>query len=167
MSPLVLLHFTSMSPENIRRNKLIWIGLLLTIAAVLSQGLYFTRLPGQHVFPWLNLALAIVAVILLTIGLLRAFRQPDLYRGKISGSISTLLAVVILIFTVTMFVDVRNVPASAGAPKVGQKAPDFMLSDIHGQNVSLSQSLSSPEGGAPPKATLRVFYRGYWRAFCT
>src|SRR5438270_10333429 len=115
MSPLVLLHFTSMSPQNIRRNKLIWIGLLLTIAAVLSQGLYFTRLPGQHVFPWLNLALAIVAVILLTIGLLRAFRQADLYRGQIADSISTILAVVILIFTVTKFVDVRKVRVYAGA----------------------------------------------------
>lgn len=158
----VLLHFPSMSPQTTRRNKLIWIGLLLTIAAVLSEGLYFAPLPGQHLFPWINLALAIGAVLLVMIGLVRAFSQPEVYRGKISGSISTLLAVIILILTVTMFVDVRKVPASAGAPKVGEKAPDFTLSDIHGQNVSLSQLLSSPEGGPPPKATLLVFYRGYW-----
>ena len=151
-----------MSPQTIRPNKFIWIGLLLAVAAVLSEGLYFAPLPGQHVFPWINLALAIGAVLLVMIGLIRAFRRPEVYRGKISGSITTLLAVIILIFTVTMFLDVRKVPASAGAPKVGQKAPDFTLSDIHGQNVSLTQLLSNPEGGAPPKATLLVFYRGYW-----
>lgn len=152
-----------MSPQATRRNTLIWIGLLLTIAALLSQVPYFFPwIPGQHVFPWINLALAVGAALLVMIGLIRAFRHPEIYRGKIAGSISTLLAVIILILTVTMFVDVRKVPVSAGAPKVGQKAPDFTLSDIHGQNVSLAQLLSNPEGGAPPKATLLVFYRGYW-----
>ena len=145
-----------------RRNSAIWIGLILAIAALLSQGLYFTRLPGQHIFPWINLVLAITAVVLLVLGVVRAFRQPQVYRGKISGSISTMLAVVVLILTVTMAIDVRNVPASAGAPKIGQKAPDFTLSDIHGQKISLAQLLSNPDGGAPPKAALLVFYRGYW-----
>jgi len=151
-----------MSPQNNRRNKLIWIGLFVAIAALLSQGLYFTRLPGQHAFPYLNLALALTAVALLMIGLVRAFRQPEVYRGKISGSIATALAVLVLVLTVTMSVEVRKVPASAGAPKVGQKAPDFTLSDIHGRQVSLHELLTSPGGGTPPKAALLVFYRGYW-----
>jgi hypothetical protein len=59
---------------------------------------------------------------------------------------------------------------------VGQKAPDFTLSDTNGKPVSLSELLSTPINGktmnapvgnaqqAPtsPKGVLLVFYRGYW-----
>lgn len=52
-----------------------------------------------------------------------------------------------------------SLPASAGAPKVGEKAPDFQLPDTAGKRISLSGLLS-----ADPKGTwvLLVFYRGYW-----
>src|SRR5207244_6748574 len=116
----------------------LWVGLALTIVALLSQLLYFTKIPWQHVFPWINLALAGLAVVLLVIGLMRAFRQPQVYRGKIAGSVLTVVSLAVLVFTVTMFVQVRNLPAP-GALQVGMKAPDFTLKDSNGQEVSLTQ----------------------------
>jgi hypothetical protein len=72
----------------------------------------------------------------------------------------TLLACALSIFG---FFSARKLPASAGAPQVGQKAPDFTLTDTTGKQVSLSQILAEPmPNGAAPKAALLVFYRGYW-----
>ena len=53
-----------------------------------------------------------------------------------------------------------QLPASKGAPKVGQKAPDFTLPDSSGKPVKLSGLLAG-EGGRGPWVLL-VFYRGYW-----
>jgi len=58
----------------------------------------------------------------------------------------------------------KNLPASLGAPKVGQRAPDFTLPDASGRQVSLAQLLAEPVGAAArrPQGVLLVFYRGYW-----
>jgi peroxiredoxin len=40
---------------------------------------------------------------------------------------------------------------------VGQKAPDFVLDDQDGKPVALADLVSPPS-----KATLLIFYRGYW-----
>ncbi len=55
--------------------------------------------------------------------------------------------------------------APARALEVGQKAPDFTLTDTSGQAVSLAQLLANPidaASGKAPKAVLLIFYRGYW-----
>jgi hypothetical protein len=52
-----------------------------------------------------------------------------------------------------------------GAPKVGDKAPDFALPDTQNRTVRLSELLAGPAPGmAERKGTwvLLVFYRGYW-----
>ncbi len=54
-----------------------------------------------------------------------------------------------------------QLPAAKGAPKVGQKAPDFTLPDSAGKPVKLSALLAG-EGGAKGGWLLLVFYRGYW-----
>jgi peroxiredoxin len=48
------------------------------------------------------------------------------------------------------------VPASAGAPRVGQKAPDFLLLDQNAKPVGLGDLLSNSKGA------VLIFYRGFW-----
>ena len=47
-------------------------------------------------------------------------------------------------------------PPSTGAPRVGQKAPEFTLSDQDGKNVSLNDLIGRS------KAVALIFYRGFW-----
>jgi hypothetical protein len=145
-----------------RRNSALWLGLILAIVSLLSQGLFFLKVPGQNAIPWLSLALAAVAVILVLVGVKRAFFQPQLYRGKVAGSIITVISVLLFAVTVFGFVTARKLPGTEGVPQVGQKAPDFTLADSNGMEISLAQLLSTPVGNAKPKAVLLVFYRGYW-----
>ncbi len=152
---------TSLLKET-RRNSVLWLGLILAIVALLSQGLFFLKVPGQNALPWLSLAAAALAVVLVAIGVGRAFIQPQVYRGTIAGSIIAVVSVLLFAVTVFAFVVARKIPGTAGVPQVGQKAPTFTLADTNGQQISLEQLLSTPVGNSRPKAVLLVFYRGYW-----
>ena len=154
-----------------RRNWAPWLGLLLALAAILSNAGFYLGLPGERAIPWLSLALAIAALVCAVIGVTRAFRQSNVYGGKVSSSILGVVVLLIGGLAAFTFVLSRNLPASAGAPQVGQKAPDFTLADTNGNKMSLGQLLGKADGSvpvassavaAPPKAVLLVFYRGYW-----
>ena len=146
-----------------RRNWPLWAGVLLIVAGLFSNALFFVSFPGQQFAPWLNLALFVVPVILFIVGLRRALAQPQVYRGKIAGWIFTVISVLLLACTVFLFYISRALPAaSAASPQVGQKAPEFALADTNGQTVSLTQLLAGSNSAARPKAVLLVFYRGYW-----
>jgi len=54
-----------------------------------------------------------------------------------------------------------QLPPSKGAPKVGEKAPDFTLPDSNGQPVKLSDFVAAGNDGKGSWILL-VFYRGYW-----
>jgi hypothetical protein len=98
-------------------------------------------------------------------GLVRAFRQPQLYRGRIFGSVLTVLGLAVFgVFAFGLFYLGRQLPRSDAAPHVGQKAPDFTLTDQNGKSVSLSRLLSEPIPGTStkPKGALLIFYRGHW-----
>src|SRR6185295_6953049 len=153
-----------------RFNWQILAGFLLSVFAFLSYPLLFVRFPVTRDFPWANLLLFVVAIVLTFVGVRRAFasdrRRPRL--AKIGGSILATLSVAILgLFIFTVFVFARWMPAAHGAPQVGQKAPDFTLNDTNGKPVTLAELLSAP-GSSPvgpntaPKGVLLVFYRGYW-----
>lgn len=162
---------------SIRRlNWEIWAGFLLSVAAFVSYPLVFVRWPVTRDFPWANLLLFGIAAVLVVVGARRAWteQRPDREgrlesasrhsrRAKIGSSVLTALsAFVFAFFILTVFVTSRWLPGSHGAPQVGQRAPDFNLTDMNGIPASLSQLLSSPINGKAPRGLLLIFYRGYW-----
>lgn len=154
-------------------NLRIWVGFVLCVAAFVSYFTVFIRYPVTRDFPWATLLLMVAALFLLTSGIARAFRQPQAYRGKISGSILGVLTVGIVgFFLILTFYLGRKIPAAHGAPGAGETAPDFTLPDSKGNSVTLSSLLNSPFMADDPSAAgiasgrtaavVLIFYRGYW-----
>lgn len=137
--------------------------MLLALAALLSNAGFFLGLPGQRAIPWLSVALAIAAIVCAVIGVMRAFRQPQIYGGKISSSILGVLSLLICGLVAVASITSRALPVATNAPQVGQKAPDFTLADTYGNEMSLAELLGKSDpvsaGGkvslvAPPKEVL-------------
>jgi hypothetical protein len=151
---------------NVKRlNWPLWLGFLLTLGAFLSYFFVFVWFPFTRDFPWANLLLFVLAVVLLFMGLKRGFAsdRPHPIRSKVVSSIVSVLSLlVIALFVFTIFIGGRWLPASKGAPQVGQRAPDFSMPDSSGKTVSLNELLTTPINGNAPKGVLLVFYRGYW-----
>ena len=111
-----------------------------------------------------NFLLFGVGVLLLIVGLQRAFGQAQQYRGKTSGPILGALSLLALgFFCYVVFYMTKQLPPPSAALRVGQKAPEFVLPDTNNDPVALSSLLSAPLPGSqtPPKGVLLVFYRGY------
>ena len=139
-----------------RWNWSVWLGFLFVLAGLLSYP-FFARFPITRDFPWANLLLFCFGGILLLAGLVRAFGRPQLYRGKIFASIFTVLSLCIFaLFAYSLFYESRQVPASMGAPPIGQKAPEFILPDRNDKPMALADLVS----GA--KTVVLIFYRGFW-----
>ena len=62
-------------------NRAVWTGASLVFLGVVSYPLFFVRFPGLRDFPWANLPMIALGLVLLVLGLVRAFRHPDLCRG--------------------------------------------------------------------------------------
>lgn len=134
----------------------LWLGFLFVLAGFLSYPL-FVLFPVTRDFPWANFLLFAVAGLLLLVGLVRAFGKPQAYRGKIFGSIFAVLSLgVFAVFAYAIFYELRQVPASTGAPRVGQMAPEFTLQDQDDNPVALADLVSGS------KAVVLIFYRGFW-----
>jgi hypothetical protein len=137
-------------------NWFLWIGFLFALAGFLSYT-FFAQFPITRDFPWANVSLFAVAGILLVLGLFRAFGKARLYRGKFFGPILLTLGILMFgLFSYVFFYELRQVPPSTGAPRVGQKAPDFTSSDQDGKDVSLRDLVTKS------KAVALIFYRGFW-----
>lgn len=148
-----------------RINWPLWVGFVLTLAAFFTYFAVFVWIPVTRDFPWANLAIFLIAGLLLFLGIRRGFAsdRPHPTRSKIVTSIVGLLSLLVFaVFVFTVFVAARWLPASAGAPQVGQRAPEFTLTDTTGKQVSLNELLTSPVNGSAPKGVLLIFYRGYW-----
>lgn len=141
----------------------IWAGILLSLFAFLSYFFLFVRFPLTRDFPWANLLSFAAAAALLLVGVRRAFAPGHHWGSKVAASAVAALGFAIFgLFVFTNFIMSRQIPASQGAPQVGQRAPEFSLPDADGRAVSLSELLSTPINGRAPKGVLLVFYRGYW-----
>jgi hypothetical protein len=146
-----------------RCNWPIWAGFLLSWMALLSYFFVFVWFPVTRDVPWANLLLFGIAAVLVLIGARCAFAPGRPRRAKITGVALVTLSIVLCgCFVFATMIMARRLPASPSAPQIGQKAPDFRLSDTHGTPISLAEILASPVNGHAPKGVLLVFYRGAW-----
>ena len=148
-----------------RLNWPLWLGFLLVFVSAFSYPAVFIWFPVTRDFPWVNLLLFLVAAFFLWQGIRRGFARDRAHprRAKIVASIVGTLGVAIIgLFLFSYFVFARWLPASKGAPQVGQKVPEFSLPDANGKQVSLNELLATPVNGQPPKGVLLIFYSGYW-----
>jgi hypothetical protein len=134
----------------------IWVGFIIAVGGLFSYE-FFVQFPVTRDFPWVNLLFFAAAGTFLAIGLVRAFGRPQLYRGKIFGSIFAVLSLCLFaLFAYGVFYEVRQVPPSTSAPHVGQKAPEFTLLDQNDEPMALADLVSRA------KAVVLIFYRGFW-----
>src|SRR5438045_1304303 len=154
-----------------RLNWPIWLGLLLSFFAFFSYPLIFVNWATTRDFPWANLILLAIAEVFIVIGLKRAFAPERRILSKIVGAVGAVLSGLVLVgFVFVAFIAPRQLPPSANAPQVGQKAPPFTLTDTNNKQVTLADLLSqeipsemaSAATAGPPKGLLLIFYRGYW-----
>jgi hypothetical protein len=97
-----------------------------------------------------------IGATMLLVGLFRAFGRPQVYRGKVFGSIfATISLFLVAFFAYEIFYVLRQVPISAQAPHLGERAPEFALPDQNGKSVALADLLS-------PNGAVLIFYRGHW-----
>ena len=141
----------------------IWAGFLLSLFVFVSYPLIFANWPVTSDFPWVNLFLLVVAVVLLFMGIMRSFGTE---RGWLSKGIGLVLlslsSLAIAGFIFTTFVMPTWLPESKGAPEVGRKAPEFTLTNQNGRSVTLTDLLTEPIGSVRPRGVVLIFYRGYW-----
>jgi hypothetical protein len=138
-------------------NGWVWGGFGAALLAALSYVPVLARFPLTRDFPWVNLLLFLAAGWLLGKGLRRAFRQPEKYRGKVIGTVFSVVSLALFgLFSWGVFVVARALPPAQAALRVGQRAPDFTLSDTDGRPVTLTQLRQGK------RAVLLIFYRGYW-----
>ncbi len=167
-------------PETSERKKnwAPWLALLFVLAVIAVNLMVFAGMPGQRLVPWLSFLFGFAGLVWGVVGVWRAFGKSHLYGGKITGCIFGGLALLLFAMVAIGQFHARDLPASSGAPKAGQKAPDFTLSDSNGNKVSLGQMLNPAQSAGivgsegdkanaagntrAPKAVLLIFYRGYW-----
>jgi hypothetical protein len=138
-------------------NLRIWAGFAIVLLSLVSYLPVFSLFPVTRDFPWVNLLLFLAGIVLLALGLSRAFREPTVYRGKIAGSILAALSLAMIgLFCFGIFFASKDVPAADAALHVGQPAPDFTLAGADGKQVALADLLKRNH------AVLLIFYRGYW-----
>ena len=134
-----------------------WLGFTVVLLAVSTYIPIFTLFAATRDIPWVNYLLFLAGGVLLAVGLRKAFRQPELYRGKVLGSIFAGLSLVLfLLFCFVIFYISKAIPASETAVRVGQSAPDFTLASADGKQNKLSDQLKNN------RCVVLIFYRGYW-----
>jgi hypothetical protein len=141
----------------------LWLGFVITIFAFLSYPFIFANWATTRDFPWVNIPLFILGLVLLFFGVRRAFAPGRRLVSKIIAPIvATISVLVIVMFVLTAFVVSRWLPPSTNAPQVNQHAPEFTLKDTGNKPVSLTSLITEPINNKPPRGTLLIFYRGYW-----
>src|ERR1017187_5942457 len=139
-----------------RWNIPIWAGFAIVVLSVISYIPVFALFPSTRDVPWVNYLLFLTGGVLLALGLKRAYREPDRYRGKISGPILSVLSLLIAGFFVFGVLYLTKLPVSSRAPLGRQPAPLFTLANAEGKQTALADLLKGQRG------VILIFYRGYW-----
>jgi hypothetical protein len=143
-------------PTRRRRNLIIWAGFAVVLLGAFSYLPLFANMAITRDIPWANFLLFIAGVVMIAVGLKRAYGAPDAYRGRISGSILGVLSLLSIgLFSYGVFV-LTKVPSPQGPPKPGDPAPRFTLANTEGAQVGLADLLKDR------RAALLIFYRGSW-----
>jgi hypothetical protein len=138
-------------------NWALWTGFAAALLATFSYLPVFVPFPITRDFPWANLLLFLAGGCGLGVGLSRAFRKPEQYRGRIAGSVAAFLSFALFaLFCYGIFVDARRIPSADAALRAGRQAPEFTLAGTDGKLVTLSELRRDN------RAVLLIFYRGYW-----
>lgn len=143
----------------------LWAGFVCSLLGLFG---YFLLFEITRMAFWIALLLCAVAIVLVLGGLRRARSAPEPYRGRIAGPVLTILSLLAIgLFGAGAYMMKRAYPTSNNAPRVGQKAPEFALTDSNGSPVRLVELLSKPVAtgagvAGAPRGVLLVFYRGYW-----
>lgn len=155
-----------------RWNRSLWAGFGLVLAGFLTYIPVFAQFPITRDFPWVNLLLFAAGLWQLGVGLLRAYGRREQYRGRVFGPVLAVLSVATVgLFVWGVFIAARDLPVSAAAPRVGQKAPDFTLPDQDDRLVALADLISGSAttqgttqvtSAAGANGALLIFYRGHW-----
>ena len=87
--------------------------------------------------------------------------------GERHLAVVVLSAITLVVFAWASYEVMTKFPAARLAPRVGQRVPEFALTDREGATMTLTQALTTPMKDSsgesrPPKGVLLVFYRGYW-----
>lgn len=142
----------------------LWLGVLLVVAAPVLFMLVFISIPAARDVPWVTLLMFGLGIGLLAAAVMKAYRDSATYRGKVGTPIILAFAVALTgVFAYGTLVGTRHLPASSGAPRAGQRAPDFTLPDQDGRPVTLAELLASAPGSAGrPGGVVLIFFRGHW-----
>jgi hypothetical protein len=125
---------------KLRWNWPVWLGSLFSLLAFMSYSLVFAGFPATRNVPWVNFLLFGVSATFLFFGLKRMFGGKKSFLGKVISSILIFLSISIFcVFCFVIFHATKQLPQSIGAPKIGQKAPEFALRDTRKNLVSLAR----------------------------
>jgi len=139
-----------------RRNHAVWIGPLVATIGALSYFTTFARFPVLRDFPWFNLPLVVLGVVVSALGVWRAFGAPTVFRGKFLGTAGFVLSLTMAsLFAFYVFSLSYWIPAPTPVSMDLVTAPDFRLVSEDGTTpVSL--------GDFRGRKVVLVFYRGFW-----
>lgn len=142
--------------NRVRLNFLAWLGPIITFVGAISYFLFFVRFPDLRDFPWVNLPLVGLGVLVSGIGLLRATsnaRYKILSKAFAACGLLFSLGLAAL-FCFYIFSLSYQMPSTEGVSQVAEVAPDFSLPDQNNQTVQSSDFQD--------KKLVLTFYRGYW-----
>jgi hypothetical protein len=128
--------------------------LIVSVGAI-SYFMIFSLYPALRDFPWINLPAVLLGMAVSVVGLRRAVIAPEVYRGRVMGSIGLLFSAALGgLFCAYIFVISYWLPEPSATTANLTRVPELTLVDHAGRPFDL--------GGARERKLLIVFYRGYW-----